>query len=86
MTWLAHLALVDQHFSPRRTQPVSVRSATTSGFAASEPRPGSESPKTTMREPVARSARWASFCSVVPWLRIGFAPRERAAPGVIATE
>ena len=65
-TWLAHLALVDQHFSPLMIQFPFFLFAVTSGLAASEPRPGSESPKTNIRLPAARSGRCAFFCSSFP--------------------
>ena len=83
-TWLAQAALVDQHFSPWIRQPPSARTAVTCGLAASEPRPGSERPKTIIRLPAARSARWAFFWSSLPKSMIGLMPRLAAAPGVIA--
>ncbi len=86
MTWLAQRALVDQHFSPRITHWSPCFSAVTSGFAASEPRPGSDRPNTNIRRPAARSGRCSRFCSSVPQSCSGLAPREIAAPGVIATD
>src|SRR5690606_6120377 len=86
ITWLAQRAFVDQHFSPLITQPLLVRRATTSGLAASAPRPGSLRPNTNIRLPAARSGRCARFCASVPLSCRGLAPSDSAAPGVIATD
>ena len=82
--WLAHLALVDQHFSPRTP---ATRHTGGGNFRIGRIRttPSSDRPKANMRLPAASSGRWATFCASLPHSCNGLMPKLAAAPGVIAT-
>ena len=55
-------------------------------FPASEPAPGSVSPKAASFLPAASSGSQRRFCSSLPYRRIGIVPSEVCAATVIATD
>jgi hypothetical protein len=79
-------ALVMNILAPSITQLPSRSSAVVAVEPASDPAPGSVSPKAASRRPEARSGSHSRFCSSEPNRKIGIVPSEVWAPTVIATD
>jgi hypothetical protein len=79
-------AFVMKIFEPFTTHCPSCNSAVVRAAAASEPAPGSVSPKAASLRPAARSGSHCRFCSSLPKSRIGIVPSDVWAAIVIATD
>jgi hypothetical protein len=79
-------ALVMNVFAPSITHCPSRSSARVCVAPASEPAPGSVSPKAASRAPEARSGSHSRRCSSVPKRKIGMVPSDVCAATVIATD
>ena len=79
-------AFVMKIFEPLITHRPSRGSAVVRAAAASEPAPGSVSPKAASLRPDARSGSQCCFCSSLPKSRIGIVPSDVCAAIVIATD
>ena len=79
-------AFVMKIFEPFTTHVPSRSSARVRVAPASEPAPGSVSPKAASRLPEARSGSHSRFCSSVPKRRNGIVPSDVCAATVIATD
>ena len=79
-------ALVMKIFEPLTTQEPSRSSARVRVAPASDPAPGSVSPKAASFSPVASCGSHSRFCSSLPKRRIGIVPRDVCAATVIATD
>ena len=79
-------AFVMKILEPLITHSPSRSSARVAAFPASDPAPGSVSPKAARRRPDARSGSHSRRCSSVPKSRIGIVPSEVCAATVIASD